>query len=294
MDKNDIVKSLEDCSVRIETDEDPTNPRTEWDNVAVFVCSHDRYALGDTGHGYHHKDYSSWHEMKKALIKKEKPIAVLDLYMLDHSGLTVSTNPDGFRAADPQGWDWGQIGLVFIRKNHPGLKGIRRLSERAKRATEIIESEVAVYDQYLRGDVWSWIIATPDDKCAESCSGFYGYEYAKGEGIAAFDAFMEARASKRCAPMIAGGALNVLDMELTLGARRPDGRAAGSITRALPRRGNARSETLDAIETTALSVIESVVLAHACAGVDVTDPKYAEGVETALDAIANNMEDANA
>ena len=34
--------------------------------------------------------------------------------------------------------------------------------------------------------------------------------------------------------------------------------------------------------------IESLILAHACAGIDITTPKYIEGIETAVEACANN------
>jgi hypothetical protein len=39
----------------------------------------------------------------------------------------------------------------------------------------------------------------------------------------------------------------------------------------------------------ALDAIESLVLAHACAGVDVASPAYIEGIETAVDACLNNL-----
>ena len=39
----------------------------------------------------------------------------------------------------------------------------------------------------------------------------------------------------------------------------------------------------------ALDGIESLVLAHACAGVNVNSDKYRTGIETALEAIANNL-----
>ena len=35
--------------------------------------------------------------------------------------------------------------------------------------------------------------------------------------------------------------------------------------------------------------LESLILAHACAGVDVESPAYVEGVETAVEAIANRI-----
>lgn len=40
----------------------------------------------------------------------------------------------------------------------------------------------------------------------------------------------------------------------------------------------------------ALDAIESVVLAHHCSGVNVTDGKYIEGINSALDAITNNLD----
>jgi hypothetical protein len=36
-----------------------------------------------------------------------------------------------------------------------------------------------------------------------------------------------------------------------------------------------------------INAVESLILAHACAGVDVAAPAYISGIETALEAIAN-------
>ena len=38
----------------------------------------------------------------------------------------------------------------------------------------------------------------------------------------------------------------------------------------------------------AIDAVESMILAHACAGVDIASSAYAEGIETAVDAIGNN------
>jgi hypothetical protein len=40
---------------------------------------------------------------------------------------------------------------------------------------------------------------------------------------------------------------------------------------------------------TAVDVIESLVLAHACAGIDIQTPAYIKGIETTVDALANNL-----
>jgi hypothetical protein len=39
----------------------------------------------------------------------------------------------------------------------------------------------------------------------------------------------------------------------------------------------------------AIDGLESLILAHACTGVDVASPAYVEGVDTAADAIANHL-----
>jgi hypothetical protein len=43
------------------------------------------------------------------------------------------------------------------------------------------------------------------------------------------------------------------------------------------------------IYTHMMDAIESLILAHACTGVDVTTPKYIEGVKTAIESCANNI-----
>jgi hypothetical protein len=53
-----------------------------------------------------------------------------------------------------------------------------------------------------------------------------------------------------------------------------------------------RSELLrDGEADMALDVLESMVLAHASAGVDVESAAYIEGINTTLDAIANHRDD---
>lgn len=48
-------------------------------------------------------------------------------------------------------------------------------------------------------------------------------------------------------------------------------------------------DDIDALYHAAMDGIESMVLAHACAGIDVESPKYIEGIETAVESAANNL-----
>ena len=45
----------------------------------------------------------------------------------------------------------------------------------------------------------------------------------------------------------------------------------------------------DEIYNVSMDGIESLILAHACAGVDITTPEYLEGIKTAVDACANKI-----
>jgi hypothetical protein len=45
----------------------------------------------------------------------------------------------------------------------------------------------------------------------------------------------------------------------------------------------------DRLFNAAIDGLESLILAHACAGVNVRSPAYLEGIETAVDAITNHF-----
>lgn len=60
--------------------------------------------------------------------------------------------------------------------------------------------------------------------------------------------------------------------------------ASGTITSDLKR----DTTSADAEYRAAIDGLESLILAHACAGIDVTTPAYIEGIETAVEAIANH------
>ena len=73
-------------------------------------------------------------------------------------------------------------------------------------------------------------------------------------------------------------------IEIHLAGPDPEGRRWGRITSSLHqthRRNGRFNAEMDAIE--------SLVLGHACAGIDVRDPRYLEGVCTSLDACTNNL-----
>jgi len=180
--------SVGELTVRIGPDPDPPDPR-EWDNLAAMVCLHRRYRLGDS-HDYRAEDHSGWAELEQHILRDHPGAAILPLFLFDHSGLTLSTTDSVFRACDPQGWDWGQVGFIYapaeaVRAEH----GVRRISRRLRQQVEdVLRSEVAEYDRYLRGEAYSYVIEDADGEVIDSCCGLLGLDHAVAEARAAAEA----------------------------------------------------------------------------------------------------------
>lgn len=183
--------------IRILRDENPSNPRTEWDNVTIMICHHKRYTMGDMKASLEFPtgDFAGWSALAEAIGKKYKPIAMKPLYMYDHSGITISTTP--FSCP----WDSGQIGFVLVPGSQRKEQWPKTLNPQPAEevilawAEQAIKTDVEVYDQYLRGDVYGFVVdeavedpTRPGEQmidCDEepvfdegdSCWGFYGSDW---------------------------------------------------------------------------------------------------------------------
>lgn len=157
-------------TLQVIQDNDPINPRTEWDNLGVMVCFHNRYQLGDKNHGYNSKDYNSWDEMKKAIIKNEDVAVILPLFLYDHSGITMKTTSFNDQ------WDSGQVGFIFVTKKQAREQfSKKRISKQfTKKLEDYMVGEVETYDQYLTGDVYGFQIINQEGEEEDSCWGFFG------------------------------------------------------------------------------------------------------------------------
>jgi hypothetical protein len=175
------------CVILVEQDDDPTNPRKEFDNAGTMICSHSRYDLGDVeklssgeelrahmgeqcegwdellerqealGNSYDTSwsDTKFWDEYHSDCRNEqqaflEKTLIVLPLYLYDHSGITMNTG--GFAC----GWDSGQVGYIFIsRKKAVEEWGKVRCTKKVvELAVNYLKGEVETYDQYLTGAIY--------------------------------------------------------------------------------------------------------------------------------------------
>lgn len=220
----------------IEPEECVENPRDDWDCVGTLYTWHRNYRLGgkdDFNNQDHIHDLNVWcfdtfselanlkelkgynsyegsiyfedeeftdveltHEQETFFNQTvnawiENNVCILPVFMYDHSGITISTGP--FSCP----WDSGQVGIIYVTK-----KTCEKHQIKFEDAENILKGEIKVLDQYLTGDVWSYIIYStedpdeeyetiyneivaheddlPDDRNHEdSCGGFFGYDYCK-------------------------------------------------------------------------------------------------------------------
>jgi hypothetical protein len=158
--------------LRVQQDECPLDPRTDWDNLGNMICFHGRYNLGDyeKAKQYEPNDYYK--------LKKRKDVVILPLYLYDHSGITMNTT--GFSCR----WDSGQVGFIYV--THEEIRkwfNVKRVTKGLRERVEgYLVSEVEAYDQYITGDVYYFTIHQKEtcnlgcehEEMEDSCGGFFG------------------------------------------------------------------------------------------------------------------------
>jgi hypothetical protein len=155
--------------IKIYPEKYPTNPREEFDHFGHMYCSHRRYSLGDK------HTYDS--EIISAMAQDRDTIA-LPLYLMDHSGLTLRTTTEEFRAVDTAGWDWGLVGYILVTKREIRAEYNCKLVTKKIRdkVLELLRAEVEEYGHYLAGEVYGFVVEDSRGNRIDSCWGFYGMD----------------------------------------------------------------------------------------------------------------------
>ena len=190
MVKNEyLVERVENEEHRISVEIDPhcEDPR-EWENLGTMLCGHKRYDLGDVQAD---GGYGSWEEELDVYLTEQEweDGVVLPLYLYDHSQLFMNTT--GFSCS----WDSGQVGWIYANWQDivnwydldPDLSyeygGGEEINEYKDKARKQLKNEVNLYDHYLRGELYGFVVERKDN-CGEcgtthyelldSCWGFIG------------------------------------------------------------------------------------------------------------------------
>ena len=157
-------------TIRIELDTDPMNPR-DWDNLGTMVCWHRNYLLGDEQPTRSPDEY----------LEGIEDAIILPLYLYDHSGITMNTT--GFDCP----WDSNQVGFIFVEKSEIRKEYGDLTEETLEKVKKYLVGEVNTYDQYLRGEVYGYVVETEDGEFIDSCWGFFEEDYCLVEAKSAAD-----------------------------------------------------------------------------------------------------------
>lgn len=178
----------------VEHDNEPMNPRTDWDNITTMICGHKRYSIGDK-HEYKHENFDSWDEMEQQILLDYKVLLIKPLYMYDHSGITIKTSPFGDR------WDSGQVGFVFIDEKQLNSMCGKDFERGEEKLNLILEGEVKTYNEYLTGDVYQYTIyeintcdlGHQHKSVVESCGSYYDEGDCRDEGLSVLEHLKESK-----------------------------------------------------------------------------------------------------
>jgi len=203
---NDTIEEFKHagCTIRIERDDDPPDNRKDCDNLGHMVCWHRRYDLGDETH--HDADRDEYirdlvrpyinaamcviqgadePEIPQETIQAafDEHFTRLDLYLYDHSGLSMATHP--FHCRWDSGWiGWIHVSLDKVRAEvsspHAGWdtkfkRSDGKFETLRQYAKRVLEAEVKEYNYQLTGECYGYIVEDKDGNHVDSCWGYYGY-----------------------------------------------------------------------------------------------------------------------
>lgn len=142
---------------------------------------------------------------KMMLIEATGEVVTLPISMYDHSGITLWLGSK-WSHYDAQ-WDCSSIGFAFVEKNTAKEEGMLDPGEKYDHnwktwAYAMMEAEMETYDQYVRGEVYGYMIEDEDgveasDELLCGCWGYYEKEYLLEEAKANVDAYLEKKRETR-------------------------------------------------------------------------------------------------
>lgn len=178
------TKEVGDLTVEVDFDDDPVNPRVEYDTVGTFYHWHRRDDIGDVF--VDTSDFSSMEDLVRYLREEEGMAVLVPVYLYEHSGQTINTT--GFYCP----WDSGQVGWIGCTEEQvqEEWKGD------AEKAREYLVGEIEDYDRYLRGDSYMAIVREADGEIIFVYSGFDDVDDALNEGALEAEALIKQRARK--------------------------------------------------------------------------------------------------
>lgn len=210
------------CTVRIMQEEDPSfgDPR-DADNLGTMVCWHPDYVLGDEQIGGSRgavktafetergrTDFESMEQIERYLRVARGAVVVLPLYLLDHSGISMSAGSNTVGRGDTaipgggsdswgnsRGWDTTMCGFIYTTKDRirelcgepqiesdpfycprtwpeDGRSGENWEGTAEAWIVKQLRDEIRYYDAYIQGSVLWYCVEDAAGEIIDSCGGF--------------------------------------------------------------------------------------------------------------------------
>ena len=176
-----------------EEDGEFADPRDS-DNIGTMFCWHPNYTLGDEQFPSDAlPEFESMEAVESYLIEDRGAVAVLPLYLLDHSGISMSAGaPSPFdnprvssdHHGNALGWDTSHVDYIYTtRERIEELCGPPRDGDEfycpadwTGTPREWIEHgldvEIRYYSAWLEGSVLGYVVRDHEDNVLESCGGY--------------------------------------------------------------------------------------------------------------------------
>ena len=172
----------------IDTDADSSSPR-EFDPYGTIITLHRTYDFSD-GHApkITTREVTGWEDLKKRLKDEEKAVAILPIYMYDHSSQSLSTEPfnDYFDSA--------QIGFIYATEDDILTGSGRKVltDELIKDAEGYLKSEIELMHNWHNDNCFGFVVDPVNEEDEEGAfeeygGGWYTLEEAEREGKAGID-----------------------------------------------------------------------------------------------------------
>ena len=167
------TKEYKGYTINIYYDEEPLNPRKDFDNLGVIFSNHRNYnpdgrffeELIQGQHTYNFKTLENY---------LNKIYYWLKVRGYEHSGFTISTS-NGYPYNDP--WDSGLFGIIAIEKE-VAYNQWGKSNKTKSLALKCLQGEVETLDMYYRGEVFGYSITDKLGNEIDSMWGIFGLEYA--------------------------------------------------------------------------------------------------------------------
>lgn len=124
-------------------------------------------------------------EMKRneKMILLQSYIVLLPCFIYEHSGLSISCSNTSYPFNDR--WDAGTAGFIYATKEKCFEQWGREIDDWESEAQKDLVAEVELYDQYLKGECYGYILDEydPEDgewnERVESCYGYFSGKWGK-------------------------------------------------------------------------------------------------------------------